>query len=273
MLPIVNMVVKNEDRFIWYAIKSVENYAEKILITDTGSTDNTVQIIKSIKSKKIVFSEKKINNREELTKIRQDQLRNSNAEWVWIVDGDEIYSDSLCREIIFLINQKKRLEGVVVGRYDLIGDIYHYQDEKVGSYSLFGKKGHIVLRLINKYSVPFLHTEGIYPYEAYYDKLNQEITTHDKKLFAFTKGKIFHAMYLKRSSKGANLKNTYHRNKWKVEIGHKISSSDNFPEVFSNVDQNAISSVITRRSYLYKFIALLITPIKQIKRQIVNNLN
>jgi len=35
------MVVKNEENFVWFAIKSVLPYVKKFLITDTGSTDNT----------------------------------------------------------------------------------------------------------------------------------------------------------------------------------------------------------------------------------------
>jgi glycosyltransferase involved in cell wall biosynthesis len=53
----VHMVVKNEDQWIWYSIQSVLQYVDKILITDTGSTDHTVEIIKSIKSPKLIKSE------------------------------------------------------------------------------------------------------------------------------------------------------------------------------------------------------------------------
>ena len=41
-------LVMNEDRFIWYAVMSVIDYVDKILIFDTGSTDGTVRIIKGI---------------------------------------------------------------------------------------------------------------------------------------------------------------------------------------------------------------------------------
>ncbi|MBU1256082.1 hypothetical protein KKA49_00135 [Patescibacteria group bacterium] len=53
---IVHCLVKNEERFIWYAIKSVLPFVDKIMVWDTGSTDKTIQIIKSIKSKKISLS-------------------------------------------------------------------------------------------------------------------------------------------------------------------------------------------------------------------------
>ncbi|KKR11163.1 MAG: Glycosyl transferase family 2 [Candidatus Woesebacteria bacterium GW2011_GWA1_39_21b] len=44
-------LVRNEERYIWFSVMSVINYVDKILIWDTGSTDNTVSIIREIKKK------------------------------------------------------------------------------------------------------------------------------------------------------------------------------------------------------------------------------
>ena len=49
----VHCVVKNEEKWIWFAIESIRDIAKEIIIYDTGSTDNTVEIIKTIKDKKI----------------------------------------------------------------------------------------------------------------------------------------------------------------------------------------------------------------------------
>ena len=38
ILLTVHMVVKNEDRFIWYALNSVLPYVDKVIIFYTGST-------------------------------------------------------------------------------------------------------------------------------------------------------------------------------------------------------------------------------------------
>ena len=43
-----HMVVKNEDRWIYYAIMSVIEYLDKLIIYDTGSIDHTKDIIKGI---------------------------------------------------------------------------------------------------------------------------------------------------------------------------------------------------------------------------------
>lgn len=267
----VHMMVKNEDRFIWYAINSILPYVDKILITDTGSGDRTLEIIQTIKSNKVTVNSVKINHIEEISKIRNDQITETETDWFWVVDGDEIYPKSLCEEIIEMIGKNGKLyEGIVVGRYDLIGDVYHHQEESVGAYNLFGRNGHIVLRLINKSKISGLHVKGKYPYEGYYDKDEIEITYHDESKFGFTKGKLFHAMYLPRSTRGAVLSDTYHRNKWKIEKGFPNQKNIPSPEVFFIPKPEVVPDITGKRSIYYEMVSSLITPIKKIKRRFIH---
>jgi glycosyltransferase involved in cell wall biosynthesis len=265
----VHMVVKNEDCFMWFALMSILPYADKILITDTGSMDNTIEIIKSIHDPKIVLTQQKVGSPTDISNVRQKQIDETETDWIWVVDGDEIYPRKTCDEIVRILKERgDNLEGIVVSRYDLLGDIYHFQDEKVGEYNLFGKRGHVVLRLINKRKIPGLHVEGIYPYEGYYDKNGLEIINHKPDVFEFTKDKLFHAMYLKRSSGGANLKNTFHRSKWKIEKGNKIANQTNIPEVFKMPRPNIVADSGKKRSLWYESLATVITPVKKTKRKL-----
>ena len=55
-----NTVVNNEENFIWFSVMSVIKFIDRIVIYDTGSTDNTVSIIEELKRKnpgKIIFKE------------------------------------------------------------------------------------------------------------------------------------------------------------------------------------------------------------------------
>lgn len=270
-LPTVHMVIKNEDRFIYYAIKSVMPYAGKILISDTDSTDKTLKIIKNIGNNKIELTQKKINSSRELSLVRQQQLEETGTDWFWIVDGDEIYTEKLCQEILGIISEKgNKLEGIVVRRFDLLGDIYNYQSEDVGAYDLFGQKGHFAVRLLNKKNIKNLHVEGDYPYEGYYDCEGKEIITRRRENYFFTENKLWHAMYLKRSSQGTNLTNTLHRQKYKIESGYPISQAQTYPEVFFQKRPDDVDKVNLKRSLSYEIIAGIITPIKRIKRLIMN---
>ena len=262
-----HMVVKNEDRFIWYSISSVLPFVDEFLITDTGSSDDTVEVIKSFVSPKIKFVRKIINDPLGVGNIRDMQIKETKTDWFWIVDGDEVYSQNLCREIKEILEVRgQNLEGVVVKRYDLLGDIYHYQDETVGAYDLFGKKGHLVVRLLNKSKIEGLAAKGKYPYEGYYDSEGMEIIHHDKNLFYISSGKLFHAMYLTRSSLGSNLTNTFHRKKWKLESGFEIKDKSLFPKVFFEKKPSGIYDVTQKRGKVYEIMASMITPVKKIKK-------
>lgn len=263
------MVVKNEDIFIWYSITSILPYIDKLFITDTGSTDKTLKIISTIRSEKIEVEREKLNNKVDIKSIRQQQLTKTQTEWIWIIDGDEIYPDKLSQEITEIIKLKgSDLEGIIVGRYDLLGDVYHYQSDEAGFYDLFGRKGHFALRLINKKNIKGLHIEGHYPYEGFYDKEGIELINHNPEKYVFTSGKLWHAMYLQRSTLGKNISDTLHRNKYKIETGIHIPDSSKLPEVLLKLNLNSINDVTYKRNIFYELKANIITPFKKIKRNI-----
>lgn len=268
--PTVHMVVRNEDRFVWYALQSVLPFAQKVLITDTGSTDKTIDIIRTIYSKKIIFEKARIRKASEVSRIRQEQLEKTNTDWIWVVDGDEIYPRKLCEEIINIIDKKGiKLEGIIVKRIELLGDIYHRQDDSVGSYELFGKKGHFVIRLLNKANISGLHIEGIYPLEGYFDKNNIEVIHRNAGRFAKTHGSLFHGVYLQRSTQGVRLPDTFNRTKFKIEKGQPLMQSAVLPEVFYFKHPLSVPTVTNRRSFSYELMAGFVTPLKKLKRKII----
>lgn len=263
------MVVKNEDIFIWYSISSILPYIDKLFITDTGSTDKTLKIISTIRSEKIEVEREKLNNKVDIKSIRLEQLTKTQTDWIWIIDGDEIYPDKLSQEITEIIKLKgSDLEGIIVGRYDLLGDVYHYQSDEAGTYDLFGRRGHFALRLINKKNIKGLHIEGNYPYEGYYGKDGIELINHNPKKYIFTNGNLWHAMYLQRSTLGKNLSNTLHRNKYKIETGLSIPDTSRLPEVFLKSNSDSTKDMTQNRGIIYEILAKIITPLKKIKRKI-----
>ncbi len=262
-----HMIVKNEDRFIWYTINSVLPYVDKFLIYDTGSSDKTVSVIQTFKDKKIIFEKKGTVDAEGLVKLRNEQIHRSATEWIWIVDGDEVYPQDTIKAIIQSVNSSNNYNGIIVHRYDLLGDIYHCQDEKVGPYNQFGKLGHYVLRLINKNNIFGLKVLGKYPNEYFADQNGMRIKDSGKDHFAIVNERIFHALYLKRSTLGGNLLTTLNRRKNKIELGKEIPTKE-LPQIFFANKPFHVPDVIKKRSLLYSLLAFFITPIKKIKRKI-----
>lgn len=247
-----HMVVKNEDKWVRYSILSVLPYVDQFLITDTGSTDKTLDIIKSINSKKIILTQKIISSRSDIAKIRTNQIKATKTDWMWIVDADEIYTESGASEVVAAVKLSKH-SLIVVRRYDLLGDIYHRQVETVGAYDMFGQSGHLLIRLLNISQFPGLEVKGDYPLESYFFGKNcvNDLPRGDVYI---TANYLYHAMYLKRSSLGGNLP-MFNRSKYMIELGIKIDSL--VPKLLIGQP---------KRSLLYELIAALITPIKTIKR-------
>ena len=241
-------LVKNEERFIWFAINSVVDFVDEVMIWDQGSRDRTVEIIKSIDSPKIVFKE----SSEKVQILRQRMLEETDADWIFILDGDEIWYDGVVREIrskIYDLGESKDL--IVVPNYMLIGDVFHYQERAAGRYKIAGRVGHYNVRAIRK--TPGLHIEGIYPNEAYVTKEGVKVQDLDKERMLFSDEPYLHASFLK---------------KRKYEIGESFPKDFYYPEVFFKPRPAIVPGPWQAMTVCYKLNALWQTPLKKIKRRL-----
>lgn len=259
-----NTIVHNEENFIWFAVKSVIDYVDKVLIYDTGSNDNTVRIIDELQSlygNKIIFKEVGKVDGEEFTKMRQLMLDQSDCDWILILDGDEIWwEDSIGKVVSEIKENGSGIEGIVVPFIVSLGDIYHFQKESAGQYELLGRRGHLTLRAISK-KIPGLHLGGIYGIEGYQDENNIPIQKRNSNKLKFVNAPFLHTTYLKRSSKDDH-------QKFKYEIGVQAPTGFFFPEVFNKDSSKIVRSPFTKRSKLYEIIAFIIAPFINIKRSI-----
>jgi len=192
-----HMVVENEERWIKAVILAVINQVDKILIWDTGSTDKTVQIIQSIRSNKISFSEKGSVTRKQLVQLRNEQLKLTKTPWFLILDGDEIWpEENLIQLIKAMKNAKKSTIALVNRTRNCIGDIYHYLPETKGSYRIGPWQGHLNIRAIRNF--PGLQAIGEYPSETY--ALNEKPIQSLTDRLEFCDTWYLHLTHLKRSS-------------------------------------------------------------------------
>jgi len=225
-----NCLVRNEERWVWYAIKSVLDHLDKILVWDTGSTDKTVQIIKSIKSPKISFKQYGPVTPETFVNARQEMLEQTKADWLFLIDGDEVWTKKGISKVAETIQRKgEEIESIVVKTINFLGDVYHYQEEAAGKYEIAGKKGHYNLRAMNL-KIPGLHAALPHGQQGYFDKDNRPIQERDSKKILFLPVYYFHATNLPRSSKDFEVPHRVKKRKY--EIGLKIPKNVKYPEVF-----------------------------------------
>lgn len=259
-----NTIVNNEENFIWFAVMSVINHVDKILIWDTGSTDKTLEIIREIRrieGDKVNLIEIGPVDKFQFPKVRQKMLEESHCDWILILDGDEIWWEESIKKLVEEIHKRgDKIEGVVVPMVVPVGDIYHLQEEKAGKYHLLGKRGHLSLRAIDR-RISGLHVDLPYGKESYLDENNLPI--QKRKNVIFLNAPYLHVTHLKRSNQKRK------HNKFKYEIGYPVSSSFQHPEVFYKKYPSIIPSPWSKLTGIDRLKANILTPLRKLKRRLI----
>jgi hypothetical protein len=261
---VVHCLVKNEERFVWYALKSVLPFVDKVMVWDTGSTDNTVRLIKSINSKKIKLKILKSVDAVQHTNLRQQMLNQTNKEfsWLMILDGDEIWPKSQIKKMADYLKHTKD-KAIVVKTRNLVGDIYHQLPESAGKYEIAGFKGHLGLRFISL-DLPSLKIKNPHGGQTYTTK-NTPLQKLEKGLRVLPNIYYFHVTHLERSTKDKDtLKRSFKR---KFEIGEKVNKKD-LPKLFFDKRPTFVPDVTQSMSKSFFLTSLIQTPLRKVKRTI-----
>lgn len=263
-------LVKNEENYIWYSIKSVINWVDKILVWDTGSSDKTVEIVNEIKKlypEKISFLEYGEVSGKDYWKPRNEMLKETKADWILTLDGDEVWWEDSIRKLVKLtqIQSGWKVESVVVKTVNLVGDIYHYQEKEAGQYEIKDKKGHYNLRLFST-KIPGLKARGEHGQEGYFDGWRKSLQERNK--VHFLDASYMHFTHLPRTVSEKETEVPKRKSKLKYEIGLSFPLDYYYPEVFFIRRPKIVSSVWKKMAKDYKFRAYFETPFKKIKRRI-----
>lgn len=226
-------LVKNEENFVYYAIKSVIDFVDYVIVFDTGSTDKTVAIVQNLVKEypdKIIFEEKGQSDGKRHTELRQEMLDKTKTGWFMILDGDEVWTKRGVEEALAVIKTKPAIECIVAPFYLCVGDIFHKTFRK-GQMEMLGRKDFFYPR--------FLKITGGIHWSGDYDQ--DTLLTGDNKVFCANnnslvlQSKYWHMTHLKRSSKDDNDFSSGGNRKLKRRltyfiIGRKINEP--VPEVF-----------------------------------------
>jgi len=270
-------LVKNEDRYLWYSVTSVIEHVDKVLLWDTGSTDNTVKIIEELSARypnKIDFREMGEVNPDQFTVVRQKMLDASDCDWVIIVDGDEVWWNDKIKEVRNIVDSRgKELDSIVSKYFNIIGDIYHYQDESAGKYKIDGKVGNLTIRAMNR-KIKGLKFSKPHGQQGIYDGKEMTIQERDYKKRYWQDGYSYlHFTNMPRSGKRADdLKVPKRDFKLKYEIGHKFGRDFYYPESFFVERPEIVECVWRNIPTSFYFKSKLLTPAKHIRRKYFVNL-
>ncbi len=260
-LPVtLQMIVKNEEQFVWYALASVLPYVPRAIIYDTGSSDKTVLLIKNVISRNpdtiIKFKECKISKATDITQLRQSQLRQTTTPWFLLVDGDEIWTKGQLLKLLSLSQALSKNKAAVVNyTRNCVGDIWHYLPDSFGKYTFLGKTGHFNIRLMR--NLPF-QIKDTYPNETYYLS-GTPINQQDDKLY-LSDAWYLHTTHLDRSS---TPNKTFGRRKKIYSLGVKFKKIE-IPEVIYIAESDLMPKVTHYRSFKYLIWAAIFDLIRKI---------
>ena len=96
------MIVKNEERSLSRCVKSVKSLVDQIIIVDTGSTDNTVNIAKNLGAEIYNFEWC-----DDFSAARNESIKYANHQWILLLDADEFLDNNSISEIKKIIKNNK----------------------------------------------------------------------------------------------------------------------------------------------------------------------
>lgn len=269
---VVHTLVKNESRFLWFSVMSVIDHVDQIKIWDTGSTDGSLEIISEINKNpnskdKILFKTFDSDSFSE-EKVRQKMLEKTSADWFIILDADEIWWEDSIKKLTDFIKEKgSSFESIVVPTINVVGDIFHYQEESGGKYRFGNLKGHYNLRAINR-KIPGLRCSGEHGQLGYVDSDNKMIQYRNRSRIKFLQAPYLHCTYLQRSSSIDGDKEVYKRSKKrKHELGISFPPDYFFPEVFFRPRPRFVPSPWGTMDFKFRFVSFFETPFRKIHRR------
>jgi len=106
------LITKNEEENISRCLKSVQ-FADEIILVDSGSTDQTIRIAKSYGAK--IFTNKFV----DFASQRNFAISKARGEWILSLDADEEIPRSLAEEIREAIKSQK-VNGYLMPRKNII---------------------------------------------------------------------------------------------------------------------------------------------------------
>ncbi len=256
-------IVKNEENWLWYSLMSVLDFVDEIDLIDTGSTDKTLEIISTINSPKIKLTQAKDINVASFTDLRNLQLTRSQADWILILDGDEVWpqasmSASLQKAV------EDSCDYLISSYVNCVGDVFHKQPSNAGKYKIKEYSGHVTLRWFRR-NLPGIHYGNPYGSEGLFISDHHHVYDSPSR-YTYISQPYFHLTHLTRSSISEH-SSLLRTGKYKYELGLPLGGID-FPVSFYFPRPTIVPTAWSKRSLTYALNAAWQTPLKIIKRSL-----
>jgi glycosyltransferase involved in cell wall biosynthesis len=141
------MIVKNEEKHLFNALSSIKDFADEIIVVDTGSTDNTKEI--ALKFTTQLYDFKWC---DDFAAARNESLKHATSEWILVLDADESISRIDLHRINSLIKEtSEETSGFILTQRNYVSSRKHLN---------FGKFNNLNVRESGQSNQGYLIPEG-----------------------------------------------------------------------------------------------------------------
>lgn len=193
----VNCMVRNEEATVFEALMSAGQVADEIVFIDTGSTDRTVEAARAaidLLGKPSHFEV--LTNIPDLTgyselggsfcpsyqlsDVRNMMIEASKSKWVWVVDGDEVYTDQDAHSVRSWIDgAAKDADAGFVPLIWLCFDGKHQIPVGRSEPPIYPRSGRLFRKVGRRTGTVDLRCKGHFPGESYFRSNNHQIVEGD----------------------------------------------------------------------------------------------
>lgn len=263
----VQTLVKNEQRFIWFALRSVVEWVDEILVWDTGSSDQTVEIIKTLHYPNIKFRSIASVDAASHTQARQQMLDATTSDWFITLDGDEVWWRDSIAQLIEAIHSHPNASAIISPFYNAVGDIWHYQDPTFIKYQIHNYKGGYNIRAINR-RVAGLHITNPHGRQEYRTLNQTPLQELPKDQLPFVDASYLHMTHLRRSTSSmdkATLKRAF---KFRFDLGRPSPATIFPPEAFYYPRPEIVGDPFAHRTLGYELISFPVGILRKLKSEL-----
>lgn len=265
----VHCLVKNEDVWLWFALRSVIDYVDQIFLWDTGSTDNTLKIINSfLPNPKIDFRRVSLSSPDSHTQLRARMLQQTRTPWFMILDGDEIWPWEALRAALSALQKNPASAALITPFFNCVGDVFHFQDPKYVHYHIGERNGGFTFRFIkNQPGLKICQPHGRQEYRLK-DTALQQLPASVLPFISFP---YLHTTHLHRSLLSDTTRTTLKRQlKYRYDLGHPFPENFAFPEVFYLPRPGFVPDPFLKRSLSYVGFSALYSLPRLLKSELIN---
>lgn len=112
----VALITLNEERIIGATLEAVKEISDEIIVVDSGSSDKTVKLAKSLGAD--VFTE----DWKGFSEQKNSALGKCKSDWILSLDADEVITRELADEIVEAITSNGKVQGFKVAREFYLGN-------------------------------------------------------------------------------------------------------------------------------------------------------